>query len=70
MTASAKTLRASRRYVYLVTYHYDYEGHDIQAVYASQKLADQHPKGGDETVVHKMRVHGAAVLKRKRTGRR
>ena len=51
--------RTLKRYVYVVTYAYDYEGHSLEAVYASQKLADQHPKSGDETVVHKMRVIGA-----------
>ncbi len=46
------------KYVYAVEYCYDYEGCSLEAVYATRKLAELHPKRGDETKVTKMPILG------------
>lgn len=44
------------RYIYVVTYAYDYEGETVKAAYAKRRHARTHPQGGDETVIHRLPV--------------
>jgi hypothetical protein len=46
----------SARYVWVVSWYWDYEGGEVQAVYESKRDADKHPNGGDEIRIEKMRV--------------
>lgn len=42
--------------VFLVEYCYDYEGCSAQALYKTRKLAETHPRGGDDTEITEMKV--------------